>query len=432
MKIGGRHRKALEHMDRLEFEQAARTLKEMAADEDSSWIVMNDLALCRFALGDAGEAVELLDRVLQKEPENSFAKINRYYVAEADKIRNSPPPDPASRIREVRGKGPDSPRVSVIMPTYNRPDLIRESIESVISQTFTDWELIVVNDGGGREVEAAMEKYLKDPRVRYVFAEHGGTASAINAGLHLSRGSLLAYLDDDDIFYSHHLETLVHFLDKNPDAQAAHTLFYRSLQKRKQGSWETVTKKVVYGAEYSTASWRRGIQVPGRNPLMHRRSVTDEIGGASEWLCCCEDWEFYLRLLGAFDLHAVPEVTGEFIVREGAAQKTRQPKGPRNHSRNLIIYMNSIFPLTGLRFMQTGQGSGERLLKASSILGRENFSYLTSLELRKLIREPYYSIFHRLGKDIAQEGKNEEGKLVFRQGLKVAPFEPRLFFRSFF
>ena len=109
------------------------------------------------------------------------------------------------------------PLVSVIMPTFNRADTIRRAIRSVQAQTFTDWELIVVDDGSTDNTVALIEGC--DPRLKLIRQENQGTAGARNAGLNASAGSYIAFLDSDDEWLPHHLELCVSFLEAFPGEQ---------------------------------------------------------------------------------------------------------------------------------------------------------------------------------------------------------------------
>jgi glycosyltransferase involved in cell wall biosynthesis len=109
------------------------------------------------------------------------------------------------------------PLVSVIMPTFNRADTIRRAVRSVQAQTFTDWELIVVDDGSTDNTVALIEG--RDPRLKLIRQENQGTAGARNAGLSASAGSYIAFLDSDDEWLPHHLELCVSFLEAFPGEQ---------------------------------------------------------------------------------------------------------------------------------------------------------------------------------------------------------------------
>jgi glycosyltransferase involved in cell wall biosynthesis len=109
------------------------------------------------------------------------------------------------------------PLVSVIMPTFNRADTIRRAIRSVQAQTFTNWELIVVDDGSTDNTVALIEG--RHPRLKIIRQENQGTAGARNAGLSASAGSYIAFLDSDDEWLPHHLELSVSFLEAFPGEQ---------------------------------------------------------------------------------------------------------------------------------------------------------------------------------------------------------------------
>jgi glycosyltransferase involved in cell wall biosynthesis len=111
------------------------------------------------------------------------------------------------------------PAVSIILPTYNRAHLLPEALKSIRGQTFTDWELIVVDDGSTDdtpEVVAALAADIHQP-VRYVYQQNRGPAGARNTGLDSARGEFVAFLDSDDVWLPHHLQDCVHGLRDNPD-----------------------------------------------------------------------------------------------------------------------------------------------------------------------------------------------------------------------
>lgn len=108
----------------------------------------------------------------------------------------------------------DAPTVSVIIPTYNRAHLIGQSIESVLRQTFQDFEIIVVDDDSTDDTEAVVAAY--GGRVRYVRTSHGGCGHARNVGMEQARGRYFAFLDSDDLFYPYALELETRLLDSHP------------------------------------------------------------------------------------------------------------------------------------------------------------------------------------------------------------------------
>jgi GT2 family glycosyltransferase len=116
----------------------------------------------------------------------------------------------------------ESPRVSVLMTAYNRAAFIGEAIESVLAQTFTDFELVVVDDRSTDATVAIARRYERDPRVRIVENEHNlGDYPNRNRAAGFARGTLLKYHDSDDVMYGHCLQVMVDALESAPDADFA-------------------------------------------------------------------------------------------------------------------------------------------------------------------------------------------------------------------
>ena len=124
-----------------------------------------------------------------------------------------------------RGRGVD-PAVSVIMPSYNTAQYIRESLDSVFAQTFTDYEVIVVNDGSPDtdELERILEPYLD--RIAYVKQENRGVSGARNTAIRRARGKYLANLDSDDLWEPEYLSDQVAALEHDPSVAVRYTNAY--------------------------------------------------------------------------------------------------------------------------------------------------------------------------------------------------------------
>jgi glycosyltransferase involved in cell wall biosynthesis len=109
-----------------------------------------------------------------------------------------------------------SPVVSVIIPTYNRARFVGQAIQSVLDQTFQDFELIVVDDGSTDNTRTVVEEFT-DPRIRYIHQENMGISGTRNTGIRNARARYIAFLDSDDIWLPRLLESQVAILNSNPD-----------------------------------------------------------------------------------------------------------------------------------------------------------------------------------------------------------------------
>lgn len=111
-----------------------------------------------------------------------------------------------------------NPKVSIIIPTYNGEKYIQRAIESVLAQSFSDWELIIINDGSKDNTAKIISDYSKNEKISYIYQENEGQASARNKGISIALGFYIAFLDDDDEWIDKDkLRKQVEFLDKNPE-----------------------------------------------------------------------------------------------------------------------------------------------------------------------------------------------------------------------
>ncbi|MBN2639442.1 MAG: glycosyltransferase family 2 protein [Bacteroidales bacterium] len=116
-----------------------------------------------------------------------------------------------------------NPLVSIVLPTYNRAELIERALESVLIQTFQDFELIVVDDGSRDNTCSILQKYIRDHNnIRYVKQQNMKLSLALNTGIQLSAGSYIAFINSDDVIKPDHLEKRVHFMQQNSDVDLIH------------------------------------------------------------------------------------------------------------------------------------------------------------------------------------------------------------------
>lgn len=114
-------------------------------------------------------------------------------------------------------------KVSVLLPTYNRGYILSRAIESVLKQTFSLWELIILDDGSIDNTEIIVQKYLHDKRIKYFKLQHKGQMPSLNFGVHQAVGEIISFLDSDDWYGTDHLSTGVSCFKDNKDVEFVKT-----------------------------------------------------------------------------------------------------------------------------------------------------------------------------------------------------------------
>jgi glycosyltransferase involved in cell wall biosynthesis len=206
---------------------------------------------------------------------------------------------------------PGAPLVSVIIPTFNRPGQLEEALGSVLGQTLQDFEVIVVNDNG-LDVEHVIDRLNGRRQIVYLRRTgRKGISHARNQGLRFARGKYIAHLDDDDVFYPDHLETLAGFLEKTGH-KAAYADALRAEVKTEEGR-EVVQKTVAYSNDWDNDS----ILVSNLAPtlcFLHERALGLAAGEFDESLTTHEDWDYWIRLSRLCRPVHIKKVTCEFRV----------------------------------------------------------------------------------------------------------------------
>ena len=117
-----------------------------------------------------------------------------------------------------------SPRISVLMPTYKQASFICRALASIQGQSYTDWELLIVDDGSPDETQELVAAFLHDERIRYIrHSANQGLGVALNTALQQTQAPFVAYLPSDDVYYAEHLQSLLTCLEQNADAVLAYS-----------------------------------------------------------------------------------------------------------------------------------------------------------------------------------------------------------------
>jgi glycosyltransferase involved in cell wall biosynthesis len=189
------------------------------------------------------------------------------------------------------------PAVSVVIPTYNRADVLQRAINSVLNQTFTDFELIIVDDYSADNTEKVVDKY-DDERISYIrFNENCGANAARNTGIKASNGDYVSFLDSDDEFHVKHLESVVSDL-KDIDTSCAGA--FTAFKHVHDGSVVTIS-----GAPDGLITQEQLIAtnvVGGFSTVTLRSEVFKEVGPLDEEMPSAQDIEYFIRVLEQYSM----------------------------------------------------------------------------------------------------------------------------------
>jgi len=211
------------------------------------------------------------------------------------------------------------PRVTVIIATYNWSTVLPYAIDSVLGQTMRDLELLVIGDGCTDESEQVVTA-IKDPRVRWINlpANTGHQSGPNNRGLQEARGEFIAYLGHDDLWLSHHLQCTTERLDET-GAAFAHSLLLRVPPDQDVGMPVLPKRQFGHGGPPSCT--------------VHRRSVTEKIGGWNDYrnLSIPPETDFFCRAQAAgFKAVFVPRLTA---IKFPASQRKNVYRGRPSHEQ---------------------------------------------------------------------------------------------------
>lgn len=218
---------------------------------------------------------------------------------------------------------PQGTLVSVIMPTYNRMDVIRTAIDSVVAQTYKNWELIIIDDGSTDDTQSVVAKY-DDPRIRYIRNHRAkGVSGARNSGLEAAKGEIAAYLDTDNTWNENYLLLMVNSMVSRPEVPAAYCAqdIYVYNPETKEDEFQYV-RFAVYN--HSVMKNRNYIDL---NCYMHKMDLYREMGGFSEELKRLVDWELIYRYAQKSYPYALPCRLSNYYFEKADVQITSKKPG---------------------------------------------------------------------------------------------------------
>lgn len=341
----------------------------------------------------------------------------------------------------------EKPLVSIIMTTMDRKKMICNAINSIINQTYDNWELIIVNDGGENIQEIVNE--FNDSRIHYIHLEKNqGKSHANNMGIDSSAGKIIAYLDDDDKWYSNHLDITINELMRCKNRQFVYTDFVKiECIVDNQLQEQFPTKKIVKENQTARAFFVKEMNFIPNFSMVHKKELFDKVGKYDTTLKYYEDWDIIRRFSFITPFIHVPELTGEYW--EDIAKSGRNSKALiDNESSKITEYIknkNKKLENPILRDLEeadnmTSKNSKKNALKIyESILEEDPFFYpaiegaansLFTISNHKdaekyfnkmLSMNPYkYSTYIKYAKNQIRQKKYSEAKSLLEHALLIS------------
>jgi glycosyltransferase involved in cell wall biosynthesis len=282
------------------------------------------------------------------------------------------------------------PVVSVVIPTYNHARFLKGALQSVVQQTFRDWEAIVVNNYSEDETEQIVAGF-DDSRIRLVnFRNHGIIAAARNHGIGLARGQLIAFLDSDDLWYPGKLQHCIDRIDGAADAVCHGEVWVHEGAGR---------RNVLYGPRARTTymSLLYEGNALSTSAVVVRKSLLDQVGGFSEdpKMVTAEDYELWIRLARARCRFAVTDrILGEYLLHSG------------NHSKAVMRHFHAVLAVLERHFAEIPEPGP-----------------IAKMRMRRRIALAYYAA----ARAMQAEGRQKDGLKLLLDSWRKFPFIPKLY-----
>ena len=278
------------------------------------------------------------------------------------------------------------PRVSIILPCYNGAKWIGQAIESVLAQTYKDFELIVIDDGSTDNSKEVISSYLYDERVRYIYQENRGFSATLNRGIKESKGEFIGFIGQDDLYVPNKLQVQVRYLDEHSDVDLVHSNYcfinptgqiirIRHIKIPKFPSREKLIEHLfIYN-------------FIGFETVLLRKKCLDKVGLFDERMIGFSDHDMWLRIAGEFNIAYIDSI----LVKK------------REHPQQLskIAIERCLY---------------DELLMAVKAIKRYPF-------LKKAIKKKLASIYYSLGLAMLEKEIYESAKQKFFKAIQYEPWK---------
>lgn len=201
------------------------------------------------------------------------------------------------------------PLVSIVVPTYNRPEYLERALTSIENQTFQDFEVIIINDGGCK-IDHMIENF-NTLRIRLIVLKKRCGPGSRNRAFEIASGDYIAYLDDDDLYYPDHLEALV----GGARSSKKEFVYSECLDVLEDTQGTVLEKNRRSYPPYHPSLIKRTTYIPVCS-ILHKKNLIDKAGMFDPALYFAEDWDLWFRFSRLTDFYHVKKITCEYRKRE--------------------------------------------------------------------------------------------------------------------
>ncbi len=256
------------------------------------------------------------------------------------------------------------PTISIIVPAYNAECTILETIASVQQQTFSDFEVIVINDGS-KDGTLNLLHSIKDERLKVFSYENGGVSVARNHGIHHATGEFISFLDADDLWTPDKLELQFTALQQHPEAGVAYSWTYFMDE---DGKTFYSGEPIFFEGNVYAPLLLKNFLDNGSNPLIRQQAI-QSVEGFNPGLSSCADWDFYLRLAACWSFVLVPKL--QIIYRQSSHSMSANIEKLKTESFSILenvfkVASQEIQPLKNQSYAHVYQYGAELNLRYSN------------------------------------------------------------------
>ena len=237
------------------------------------------------------------------------------------------------------------PKVSVITAAYNHVQFVRQSVESVLNQTYRDFEHIVVDDGSSDGTSDVLKSF--GDRINYIRQENKGVASARNHGIRKSSGDYIAILDSDDAWMPHKLERQMPIFEERPETAVVYSQACIIDAAGKMRNSDDLLGEPL-NPETAFADLLRHDPIPVLTAVVKRKCI-DELGGFTESLTAISDWDLWVRISARWPIAFIREPLALYRIHGRNSYIDLNNSGQVNRER-LLMLRDTTNALSGNRF----------------------------------------------------------------------------------